>query len=114
MDARVLIAAILLLAGIGIAVAGATPQSALTPSQAHQADDGPATLKGTVDAVHPDEGTFTLADPDASVLVEHGTPLPAAVEPGATIVAKGTLATEDTLRFHADEIQIGCPSQYGA
>lgn len=112
-DARFLLAAVLLAAGAIIAVAGATPQSALSPTQAHDADPGAATVKGTVAHVDAQNGTFTLTDETSTLTVHHSTPLPAAVEPEATLVAKGTLTHEETVGFHADEIQVGCPSQYG-
>lgn len=115
MDARLIIAATVLLAGGIIAVAGAAPQQAITPTQAQTADPGPATIKGTVATVNPDDGTFTLADEESTLHVSYGPGLPASVEPGNTLVAKGTLADEgEGLLFTATEIQTGCPSQYGA
>lgn len=115
MDARLIIAATLLLAGGLIAVAGAAPQSAITPTEATTADPGPTTLKGTVGTVDAEDGTFTLTDGETTILVAYGPGLPAAVEPGNTLVAKGTLdhQSEGPL-LSASEIQTGCPSQYGA
>lgn len=115
MDARFIVAAALLVAGTGIAVAGTSPQSALTATKAQQADPGQAVLKGTVGTVDAANGTFTLTDGEASILVEHEVPLPAAIEPGNSLVTKGAIVHDaGEALFQADEVQVGCPSQYEA
>ncbi len=115
MDARLILAMTLLATGGLIAVAGAAPQAALSPTEAKTADPGAATIKGTVQTVDTEAGTFTLTDEETTIHVTYGPGLPAAVQPGNTLVAKGTLDhSEEDPTFTASEIQTGCPSQYGS
>lgn len=112
MDARLLVAGLVVLAGAGLAVAGASPQQALSPSDARAADPGPVTVKGTVAEVDRAESRFVLADGDAQLEVVYEGVLPSAVEANSTLVAEGTLDDADPVVLHADEIKIGCPSAY--
>lgn len=112
MDARLLVAGLVVLAGAGLAVAGAAPQEALSPSKAHEADPGPATVKGTVASVDRDAGRFVLTDGNGELEVRYDGVLPSTVETNSTLVAEGTLESGQPPVLHADEIKVGCPSSY--
>jgi cytochrome c-type biogenesis protein CcmE len=111
-DARLVVAGLVVLAGAGIAVAGASPQTTLSPSQARGADPGPVAVRGTVAEVDRQAGTLVLEDEDARLEATYDGVLPNNVEPGQTIVAEGTLDPGDPPRLAADEVQVGCPSSY--
>lgn len=115
MDGRLILAAIVLIGGLTVAVAGASPQATLTPEAALDADPGDASVKGMIEQVDRSNGTFHLTDGETGILVRYGPGLPAAVANGSSLVAKGTLEHEggQTLLV-ADEIQLGCPSKYEA
>lgn len=115
MNGRIVLAALVLLGGAGIAVAGASPQSTLTPSQAEDAPLGPASVKGMVLAVEEGNRTFRLTDGNTTLTVRMDRPLPAAIEANRSLVARGTLVQGDSGPIlEADEIQLGCPSKYQA
>lgn len=115
MDKRILLAALVLFGGIGIAVAGASPQSALTPTRAVDASPGEASVKGMVEDVDRQNGTFTLTDGSAQLPVRYEGVLPAQVTAEQGLVASGELVHEaGRAVLIAEEIQIGCPSKYEA
>lgn len=115
MNGRTILAVILLSGGIAVAVAGASPQSALTPSDAYEAGAGDATVKGMVAAVDAENRSFVLTDGERSLEVRMSGQLPAPVQEGRSLVAKGHLiATGGDLVLQADEILVGCPSKYQA
>lgn len=112
MDARLLVAGLVVLAGAGLAVAGASPQQALSPSEALSAEPGTVTVKGTVAEVDRSQSRFVLTDGEGALEVLYEGVLPSAVEANSTLVAEGTLDDADPTVLHADEIKIGCPSSY--
>lgn len=115
MNGRIVLAAVLLLGGTGIAVAGASPQSTLTPSSAQEADAGQASVKGMIEETDERNRTFVLTDGEAEITVRMASTLPAAVQDGRSIVAKGELThTDGSTALEADEVLIGCPSKYEA
>lgn len=115
MNGRIVLAVVLMLGGTGIAVAGAAPQSTLTPSAAQEADEGEASVKGMIEQTDERNRTFVLTDGQAEVTVRMASTLPEAVQDGRSIVAKGELTQTDGLTvLEADEVLIGCPSKYEA
>lgn len=115
MDSRILIAGIVLVGGAVVAVAGASPQSTLTPAQAAQAEPGPASVKGMIEDTERSNGTFLLTDGEVAIPVRYDGQLPAAVQDGKSLVASGEILQEDGRRLLlAEEIQLGCPSKYDA
>lgn len=114
MNGRLVIALVFLVGGAGVAFAGAQPEASLTPSEAQEAGEGHARVKGVVEAVDRKAGTFTLGGDGEQVRVETSR-LPSAVTPGNSLLAEGELAhTEAGVVLVAEEIQMGCPSKYEA
>lgn len=114
MNGRVVLALVFLLGGAGVAFAGAQPQASLTPSEAVEAGEGQARVKGVVESVDREASAFTLGGDGEQVRVEIGS-LPAAVQPGKSLLAEGELVHEEgQTTLAAEEIQMGCPSKYGA
>lgn len=114
MNGRLVLALVFLVGGAGLAFAGAQPQAALNPSQALAGEPGHARVKGAVDAVDRDDGTFVLAGGGDSLTVDADT-VPTAVRPGNSLLAEGELVDRGGQRvLVADELQLGCPSKYEA
>lgn len=114
MNGRVVIALVFLVGGAGVAFAGAQPQASLTPAQAVEGGEGQARVKGVVQSVDRETGSFTLGGDGEEVHVEIAS-LPAAVQPGKSLLAEGELVHESgQTTLEADRIQMGCPSKYGA
>lgn len=113
MNGRVVLALLFLVGGAGVAMAGVQPQAALTPGQAVE-ETGNARVKGVVDTVDRANNTFVLAG-DGHELTVRMNALPAAVRPGNSLLAQGEILLEQGTRvLQAEEIQMGCPSKYGA
>lgn len=116
MKTKLVLAGLLLVGGAIVAMAGAAPQAALSPSQAleaGQAED--VAVKGMVADVDPATDTFTLTDGEANLTATLDHDLPTQVQAGTGLVAKGALvAGEDGPRLVATEVVIGCPSKYQA
>lgn len=116
MNTKLVLAGLLLAGGTVVALAGAAPQAALSPTQAlekGQAQD--VVVKGMVDQVSRDEDTFLLTDGDQRLRVVLDRDLPAQIQPGTTLVAKGDVVTDGQGTYlQAAEIVIGCPSKYQA
>lgn len=110
-----MLAGLVLVGGLTVAVAGASPQATLTPTEALEAEPGSASVKGMVASLDRGNGTFILTDGERSIRVVHEGGLPAAVETGRGLVAEGQIVhQEGHAVLQADEIQIGCPSKYEA
>lgn len=110
-----MLAGLVLLGGLTVAVAGASPQATLTPTKALDAEPGSASVKGMVASLDRANGTFTLTDGEQSLRVVYEGALPAAVQAGRGVVAEGHIVhQEGQAVLQADEIQIGCPSKYEA
>lgn len=116
MNTKLILAGLLLVGGAIVALAGAAPQAALSPSQAlDQEPEQGVVVKGMVADVDASQDTFTLTDGQANLTVTLGHDLPAQVQEGTALVAKGDLITgEDGTRLAATEVVIGCPSKYQA
>ncbi|MDX1611450.1 MAG: cytochrome c maturation protein CcmE [Candidatus Thermoplasmatota archaeon] len=115
-QAKLVIAGLLLVGGTVVAFAGASPEAAWTPQRA-VAEATPAgthiTLKGAVGEVHPDAQLFTLTDGTHNVTVHLGHALPGEIQPGLAVVSQGTLVLDDgRVLLRADEVILGCPSKY--
>lgn len=114
MNGRIVVALVFLVGGAGVAFAGAQPEASLTPSEAHEAAEGHARVKGVVEAVDRKAGTFTLGGDGEQVRVQTDR-LPSAVTAGNSLLAEGTLThDEGGPVLEAEEIQMGCPSKYEA
>ncbi len=115
MHARFVVAGIFLVGGLLIALAGASPQAALSPTSALEADAGPAAVKGTVAWVDPANRSFALTDGTSLLTVHSPTQLPTSVVPDQGVVVEGMLAlTPQGMVLEAEEVLIGCPSKYQA
>lgn len=115
MDSRILLAAGVLIGGIVVAVAGASPQATLSPQAAVTAEPGPASVKGMIEATDRANGTFNLTDGEHALEIRYEGQLPAAVQDGKSLVASGEIVqAEDRRVLLAEEIQLGCPSKYDA
>lgn len=113
MNGRLALALVFVVGGAGIAMAGAQPQATLTPSEA-QASEGAARVKGMVDTVDRANGTLVLTG-DGEQLVVELSDVPAAVRPGNALVAEGEIVERGSDHvLEAHEVQMGCPSKYGA
>lgn len=116
MNTKLVLAGLLLAGGAIVALAGAAPQAALSPSQA--VDQGPeqgVVVKGMVADVDASQDTFILTDGEVNLTVALGHDLPAQVQAGTALVAKGDLIPrEDGTQLAATEVVIGCPSKYQA
>ncbi len=116
MKTKLVLAGLLLVGGAVVALAGAAPQAALSPTQA--VDTGQAhavAVKGMVAQVDAGQDRFTLTDGHSNLTVALDHDLPAQVQPGTGLVAKGDLVTDgDGTRLVATEVVLGCPSKYQA
>lgn len=114
MNGRLVLAFVFLAGGAVVAFAGAQPQASLNPAQALEAGEGEARVKGVIEAVDREAGTFVLAGGGERITVEMAS-LPTAVTPEKSLLAEGELVREDgETVLQAREIQMGCPSKYGA
>lgn len=116
MNTKLVLAGLLLVGGAIVALAGAAPQAALSPSQAATQQHGQhVVVKGMVADVDGDQDTFTLTDGETNLTVALDHDLPTQVQAGTALVAKGTvISDEDGTWLAATEVVIGCPSKYQA
>jgi hypothetical protein len=110
-NGRLVLALVFLVGGASVAFVGAQPEASLTPAEAEEAADGHARVKGVVQDVDRETGTFLLAGEGANVTV-HVDDLPTAVAAGNGLWAEGQLSHGDgETVLAAEAIQMGCPSK---
>jgi len=108
------LAGLFVIGGAGIAIAGASPQASIKPSQAIQ-QEGPARVKAMIAATDRANDTFVLTDGEANLTVQANQQLPTRVAEGKTLLAEGNIVHEDErVVLEANRLELGCPSKYEA
>jgi cytochrome c-type biogenesis protein CcmE len=120
--AKLLVAAVLALAGAALAFAGTAPKQLSTVSDVVAKPPGTAVeLRGTVKAGSLDRNatpaTFVVTDGAADLLVRWSKPLPSGSEgaslDGRAVVVRGTIVAAPGGRaLDATDLQVGCASKY--